>query len=144
MDYPDREDEVEVVRSTTGPVSEPVVKVISPSQLLELQAVVLRVPVADFVARFAVNLVRRTRPSEPEAPKEVRDYVAWGAGPRAAQHLVLASKASALLRGDFTVTPDHVRAMAVPVLGHRIVVNFHAEAERVLATDILGRLLAEA
>jgi MoxR-like ATPase len=141
MDYPDIEDEVEVVKSTTGPVSETLEKVLTPAQVLEMQAIVRRVPTADFVVRHAVGIVRRTRPSDERAPKEVRDYVAWGAGPRAAQHLVLAAKAFALLRGEFSATPDHVDALAVPVLAHRVVVNFHAEAERVTAVDLVRGLV---
>ena len=141
IEYPDREDEVEVVRSTTGPRSESIVKVLSPTQVMEMQAIVRRVPTADFVIRHAVNLVRRTRPVDDQATASVKDYVAWGAGPRAAQHLILAAKAYALLRGEFTVTPDHVNALAVPVLAHRVVVNFHAEAERVTAVEIVRRLV---
>jgi MoxR-like ATPase len=139
--YPDLEEEVEVVRQTTGPAFEPVMKVLSPTQVLELQSIVRRVPTADFVVREAVDLVRRTRPGDERSPQDVKDFVAWGAGPRAAQHLVLAAKAFALLRGEFTVTPDHVRALAVPVLAHRVVVNFHAEAERVTAVDLVRRLV---
>ncbi len=141
IEYPDREDEVEVVRSTTGPRSESIVKVLSPTQVMEMQAIVRRVPTADFVIRHAVNLVRRTRPVDDQAAAAVKDYVAWGAGPRAAQHLILAAKAYALLRGEFTVTPEHVNALAVPVLAHRVVVNFHAEAERVTAVEIVRRLV---
>ena len=140
MDYPDREDEVEVVRSTTGPRAESVSKVLSPADVLEMQAIVRRVPTSDFVVRHAVNMVRRTRPPDDQAPQAVRDYVAWGAGPRAAQHLVLAAKALALLRGEFAVTKEHVDTLAVPVLAHRVVVNFHAEAERVTAVDLIRSL----
>ena len=140
MGYPEVQDEVEVVKAVTALGAEPIAKVLSPTQVLELQALVRRVPTADFVFRHAVNLVRRTRPSDPQAPKVVRDYVAWGAGPRAAQHLVLAAKARALLLGEFSVTPDHVNDLAVPVLAHRIVVNFHAEAERVGPIEIVETL----
>ncbi len=141
MDYPDLEDEVAVVRVTSGPPGEPVRKVLSPRQILDIQDLVLRVPAADHVVRLAVNLVRRTRPSDPEAPREVRDYVAWGAGPRAAQHLVLAAKAHALLHGEYTVRPEDIRELALPVLAHRVVLNFHAEAERVSAVALLKRLI---
>jgi len=93
------------------------------------------------VIRLAVSLVRRTRPGEPDAPKEIRDYVAWGAGPRAAQHLMLAAKARALLHGEYTVRPEDLKALAIPVLAHRVILNFHAEAERVHAVDLLQRLI---
>jgi len=141
MDYPSIEDEVRVVRMTTGPAYEPLLKVLSPTDMLELQGIVLRMPVAEHVTRFIVDIVRRTRPNHPEALPMVTDYVAWGAGPRAAQHLTLAAKALALLKGEFCVTPDHVKALIVPVLAHRIVVNFHAEAERVSSVDVLRRLI---
>jgi len=141
MDYPEIEDEVAVVRSTSGPPGEPVRKILSPEQILEIQALVLRVPAGDHVIRLAVSLVRRTRPGEPDAPKEIRDYVAWGAGPRAAQHLMLAAKARALLHGEYTVRPEDLKALAIPVLAHRVILNFHAEAERVHAVDLLQRLI---
>ncbi len=141
MEYPDLEDEVEVVRATSGPGGQPVRKVLSPERILEIQALVLRVPAADHVIRLAVHLVRRTRPADPEAPPEVRDYVAWGAGPRAAQHLMLAAKAHALLHGEYTVRPEDVKAMALPVLAHRVILNFHAEAERVEGVALLRRLV---
>lgn len=143
MDYPGLDQEVEVVRSSTGPRPQLIENVLGPQQILDLQQAVRGVPVADDVIRQAVVLVRRTRPTDVSAPQEVRDYVAWGAGPRAAQHLVLAAKALALLRGANVVEPAFVRELAVPVLAHRVVVNFHAEAERVVAVDILGRLSGE-
>jgi MoxR-like ATPase len=143
MDYPGLEDEVRVVRETTGPAPSPVRRVLEPDQVLVLQAVVRRMPTPDYVVREAVGLVRRTRPADPTATKAVKDYVSWGAGPRAAQHLVLAAKALALLRGQYAVEPSHVRDLAVAVLAHRVVVNFHAEAERVSAVDVIRGLLPE-
>ncbi len=141
IEYPDIEDEVAVVRSTSGPPGEPVRKVLSPGQILDIQDLVLRVPAADHVIRMAVNLVRRTRPTDPGSPPEIRDYVAWGAGPRAAQHLVLAAKAYALLHGEYTVSPEDVKTLALPVLVHRVVLNFHAEAERVDTVALLKRII---
>lgn len=140
MEYPDPEDEVAVVRTTSGPPREPVRKVLSPSQIIAIQELVLRVPAADHVIRLAVELVRRTRPTDPLAPREVKDYVAWGAGPRAAQHLMLAAKAHALLHGEYTVRPEDVKTLALPVLAHRVVLNFHAEAERVNGVSLLKRI----
>lgn len=140
MEYPDPEDEVAVVRTTSGPPGEPVRKVLSPSQIIAIQDLVLRVPAADHVIRLAVELVRRTRPTDPLAPREVKDYVAWGAGPRAAQHLMLAAKAHALLHGEYTVRPEDVKTLALPVLAHRVVLNFHAEAERVNGVALLKRI----
>ncbi len=143
MDYPGLEDEVRVVRETTGPAPAAIQRVLEPDRVLLLQALVRRMPTPDYVVREAVSLVRRTRPSDPTAAKAVKDYVSWGAGPRAAQHLVLAAKALALLRGQYAVSPDHVRDLAVAVLAHRVVVNFHAEAERVTAVDVIRGLLPE-
>jgi MoxR-like ATPase len=143
MDYPGVEDEVRVVRETTGPEPSPVNMILKPDEVMALQALVRRMPTPDYVVREAVALARRTRPVDPSAPREVRDYVSWGAGPRAAQHLVLAAKALALLRGRFAVEPVHVRDLAVAVLAHRVVVNFHAEAERVGAVDVVRSLLRE-
>ncbi len=142
MGYPSAEDEERVVRMTTGPAFEPIAKVLTPTDMMELQGIVLRMPVGDHVTHMIVDIVRRTRPDHPEARSDVTDYVAWGAGPRAAQHLTLAAKALALLQGEYCVTPDHVRALIIPVLAHRIVVNFHAEAERVSSVDVLRRLIA--
>ncbi len=143
MDYPGIEDEVRVVRQTTGPAPVAVQRVLTPQVALELQALVRRMPTPDYVVREAVSLVRRTRPADPSATVAVKDFVSWGAGPRAAQHLVLAAKALALLRGQFAVEPEHVRNLAVPVLAHRVVVNFHAEAERVTAVDVVRGLLPQ-
>ncbi len=144
MEYPELEDEVAVVRTTSGPPREPVRKVLSPGQIRDIQDLVLRVPAADHVIRLAVTLVRRTRPADPSSPPEVRDYVAWGAGPRAAQHLVLAAKAYALLHGEYTARPEDVKTLALPVLAHRVVLNFHAEAERVNGVALLQRLVERA
>jgi MoxR-like ATPase len=143
MDYPIVEDEVRVVRETTGPAPVPIKQVLEPERVMALQAVVRRMPTPDYVIREAVSLVRRTRPSDPSATKAVRDYVSWGAGPRAAQHLVLAAKALALLRGQYMVEPTHLHELAVAVLAHRVVVNFHAEAERATAVDVVKGLLPQ-
>ena len=97
--------------------------------------------VADHVARYAVRLTRRTRKNQGETPEFIRDYVSWGAGPRASQYLVLAAKARAVLHGRYHVAIDDIRAVANPVLRHRIVTNFNAEAEGLKPDDILARLL---
>lgn len=141
MDYPDLEDEVEIVRATSGPPGEVVRKVLSPEDMLAIQDLILRVPIADHVVRLAVKLVRMTRPTDKEAPQEVRDFVAWGAGPRAAQHLVLAAKAHALIAGEYVVRPEDIAAMAIPALAHRVVLNFRAEAERVAVNTVLQKII---
>jgi len=141
VDYPDEEEELEIVRRTTADVAEQVVPSLDGRQILELQKIVRRVPVAEHVARYALALARRTRPAQPDAPPFVRDYVSWGAGPRASQYLVLGAKARAVLRGRFHATIEDVRAVAYPVLRHRIMTNFNAEAEGIKTDDLIGRLV---
>ena len=110
-------------------------------QIAELTRIVRKVPVADHVTRYAMQLARLTRRQEPDAPDFVREYVQWGAGPRASQYLVLGAKARAVLHGRFFVTHDDVRAVAPPVLRHRMMMNFNAEAEGVSADEIVRRLI---
>ena len=143
VEYPSQGEEEEIVRTTTGSYQEPLGQIISPEELLGLQDLVLRVPAPDHVVRYAVALARSTRPGSPGAPAAVREYVAWGAGPRAGQYLIQGGKARAVLRGRYSVTVDDVRALALPVLRHRILTNFHAEAERVSSADLIARLLEE-
>ena len=139
--YPDLADEYEIVKRTTGSAEVDVSAVLNPERILELQRLVRRVPVADHVVEFAVQLVRSSRPDDARAPDFVREYVSWGAGPRASQYLILAGKARALLDGRLTVSRDDVKALARPVLAHRVLTNFHAEAERVTSGDVVGRLV---
>ncbi len=134
--YPSPEEEEEIVRRTTAGPPPELRKVLDPGAIRELQALVPRVPVADAALRYAVRLVRATRPG-PDAPAVVRDFVSWGAGPRAAQHLVLAAKARAMLSGRFAAGGEDVRALAGPVLKHRIVLNFRAEAQGVGVDEVL-------
>jgi len=143
MDYPSFDQEMDIVQATTGLAGARIQKVLDPARILEVQALVRGVPAPDFAIREAVELVRSTRPDDPGTAADVRGYVAWGAGPRAAQHLVLAAKALTLLRGRTTVPVEFVREMAVPVLAHRVVVNFHAEAERVSAVSLVRRLVED-
>jgi MoxR-like ATPase len=144
VDYPSSDEEVEIVKSTTGAYRPPLAKIFSPQKILELQDLVMRVPVADHVVRYAVDLVRRTRPTERGAPDFVREFVSWGAGPRASQYLILGGKARAILDGRYAVGIEDVRALARPVLEHRLVVNFHAEAEGIRTVQIIERLLEQA
>lgn len=139
--YPSEEEEVQVVMQTTGAPREKLEKVLGPQEILELQDLVLRVPVAEDTVRYAVGLARRTRPKEADAPDFVRNYVSWGAGPRASQFLILAAKARAVLHGRFAADREDVRALAKPVLRHRIQVNFSAEAEGIGSADVVDRLL---
>jgi MoxR-like ATPase len=144
--YPQADEEVEIVRATTSAPSEPPAAVLSPERILEMQALVRRVPAADNVVQHAVKLVRATRPES--APEElgargdrIREFVSYGAGPRASQFLVLGAKARAALSGRPAATVDDVRALAVPVLAHRVVTNFHAEAEGVRTAELVHTVL---
>ncbi|WP_337174772.1 MoxR family ATPase [Paludisphaera sp.] len=141
VDYPEEEEEVDIVRMTTGAPRPGVGKVLSASDVLTLQEIVRRVPAADHVVRYAVRLTRATRRDRDEAPDFVRDYLSWGAGPRASQYLVLAAKARAVLHGRFHVAIEDVRESAPPVLRHRIITNFNAEAEGVRPDDVVARLI---
>ena len=141
VDYPDEGEEIDIVRMTTSPARPTVTKVLSAGEILGLQDIVRRVPAADHVVKYAVRLVRATRRDRDEAPAFVRDYVSWGAGPRASQYLVLAGKARAVLHGRFHVSIDDIRSVAAPVLRHRLITNFNAEAEGIRPDDVVERLV---
>ncbi|MFH0901396.1 MAG: MoxR family ATPase, partial [Pseudomonadota bacterium] len=140
VDYPSDDEEAEIVRQQTSPIKTELRRVLSPERLGELQDLVLRVPVADHVVRSAVALARATRPGT-HAPGFIRDYLSWGAGPRASQYLILAGKARAILDGRYAVSTDDIRALAHPVLRHRLILNYRAEAEGVTTRGIVDRLL---
>jgi MoxR-like ATPase len=143
LDYPAVDEEVRIVKSTTSSVDPQVEHVLTGEQIIALQELVRRVPVADAVIEYAVHLSRRTRPRTDAAPQFIRDWLSWGAGPRASQYLILGAKARALLTGRHTPDIDDVRHMAGPVLRHRIVPNFNAEADGVTAIQIVRRLVQE-
>jgi MoxR-like ATPase len=140
--YPSEDEEVEIVRRTTAPQSAPPTAVLDRDEILALQALVPRVPVAPHVVEHAVALVRASRPDAPNAADTVRGYVAFGAGPRASQALILGAKARAVLEGRFAAEIEDVRALVPPVLRHRIVASFRAESEGVKATDVIASILA--
>ena len=140
IDYLDEEDEVAVVQQTTGVAGEAPRPGVSAEDLRAFQQLVRRVPVSDAVARYAVGLVRASRPG-PAAPDAVRKYLTYGGSVRAAQFLVLGGKARALSQGRFHVGFDDVRALARPVLRHRLLTNFHARAEKVTTDDVVTELL---
>ncbi|WP_373046616.1 AAA family ATPase [Vulgatibacter sp.] len=139
--YPSEDEEVEVVLRTTGAAGALPSKVLGPEEILALQELVLRVPVAEDTVRYAVNLVRKSRPKEADAPDFVQHYLSWGAGPRASQYLILAAKARAVLHGRYAAEREDVKALAKPVLRHRMLPNFTAEAEGVDSAQIIDRLL---
>lgn len=145
--YPSEQDEIEIVRSTTGGEQAPLRKVLSPEKIIALQNLVRRIPVAENVVQYAVSLTRATRPAScsehlsEESSARIRDFVSFGAGPRASQYLVLGAKARAALHGRSTPTVEDVRSIAVVVLAHRVVTNFHAEASGVSAADLVRNVV---
>ncbi|HSJ01396.1 MAG: AAA family ATPase [Verrucomicrobium sp.] len=139
--YPTRDDEREILARTTGTATGEIQPVLSGEELQESQKLARRVPVPDHVTDFVLDLVRATRTTEPGVSPYVKQMVGWGAGPRASQHIILASKVRALLRGRTHVTVDDVEALAYPILRHRIVPTFHAEAEGVTVDHIVKHLL---
>ncbi len=141
VDYPDENEEFDIVRRTTTDITTSVTPTLSGQRILALQKIVRRVPAADHVVRYAMKLARLTRPNKSDVPQFIHDYVSWGAGPRASQYMVLGAKARAVLHGRFHAGIDDVRAVALPVLRHRIVTNFNAEAEGVKPDDLIRRLL---
>ncbi len=141
VDYPSAEEELLIVENTTSGVTSEVKSVLDAETILRLQEIVNRVPVSKEVLEAAVTLVRKTRPEDASAPDFVREFVSFGAGPRASQYLVLAGKARALLGGRLTVSREDIYALAHPILRHRILTNFQAEAQRVDSDQIIDRLL---
>ena len=141
VDYPDEEEELEIIRRTTADVTAEATPTLEAAEILELQRIVRRVPVADHVARYALALARLTRPAGNSPPEFIRKYVSWGAGPRASQYLVLGAKARAVLYGRHYADTDDIRSVAYPVLRHRIITNFNAEAEGVKPDDVVRRLI---
>jgi MoxR-like ATPase len=156
--YPTEAEEVEIIKRTTGGVEARPNPVLSAADVLRVQELVREAPVADHVIRYALRLVRVTRIGDRASasatgaaidpnsetiptPKIVKDYLAWGAGPRAGQYLILAAKARAILDGSFHVTPDHIKSVAKPVLRHRLITNFNAEADGITSDDIIDALI---
>ena len=140
IDYPTHEDEVSIVKVTTAHKESKLNQVISREEILKFQDLVRRVPVADNVIEYAVNLVSATRPGE-NAQDFINEWVDWGAGPRASQFLILGAKAKAILDGRPTADIDDVKSLSLPVLRHRVLPNFNAEAEGVSVDDIISKLI---
>ncbi|CUV09654.1 MoxR protein [hydrothermal vent metagenome] len=142
IDYPSRKDEVSIVQTTTDVTDTSLNKVISREEILEYQSLVRRVPVAENVIEYAVDLVNATRPGE-NSKDFINEWIDWGAGPRASQYLILGAKAKAVLDSRPTAEIDDVKALALPVLRHRVLPNFNAEAEGMKVNDILKKLIEE-
>ena len=141
VDYPSDTEEHQIVKSTTAVLSYELDRVLSAEDIISFQQLVRRVPVSDHLVEYAVELVRTTRPPEKNAPDFVKKWVNWGAGPRASQYLILAAKTKAILEGRPTPGPEDVRFAAYPVLRHRIVTSFNAEADGVDTMEIIKRIL---
>ncbi len=139
--YPSADEERDIVKSTTAVLNYKLEKLLTAEQIVSFQNLVRRVPVSDHLIEYAVDLVRSTRPNEQAAPDFVKNWVSWGAGPRASQYLILAAKTRAILTGRPTPGPEDIKFAAYPVLRHRIVTSFNAEADGVDATQIIKRLL---
>ncbi|MCG8418258.1 MAG: MoxR family ATPase [Proteobacteria bacterium] len=141
VDYPSAAEEEAIVKQQTSDYRPRLDCVLSPEQIVALQDLVLRVPVADHVVKYAVALVRATRPDTANAPDFIRELVSWGAGPRASQYLVLAGKARAILDGRFAVASEDIARLARPVLQHRLILNYRAEAAGVRTAELIARLV---
>jgi len=141
VDYPTAEDEREIIRRVTSPNDAKVTPSLNAEEIIHLQGVVKRVPVGDHVIDFAARLARATRPKSDEAPDFVKEMVGWGAGPRAGISLISAAKAHAVLRGRFHATTADVAAIAKPVLRHRVITTFNAEAAGITSDEIIRRLV---
>jgi MoxR-like ATPase len=139
--YPSEEEEFQIVRLTTAGQRPDLRHVLSGDEILSLQEIVRKVPVADHVIRYALQLSRLTRRGEKDSPSFINEFVSWGAGPRASQYLILAGKARALLKGRYHVSTEDIRQVALPVLRHRIVTNFNAEAEGIKSDQIVKQLI---
>jgi MoxR-like ATPase len=141
VNYPDEEEEFKIVEQTTSTHVPQLERVLSSTDILEMQDIVRNVPVAPYVIRYAMKFTRLTRKNAgADVPQFIKDYVTWGAGPRASQYLVLGAKARAVLHGRYYVSTEDIRAVAAPVLRHRIITNFNAEAEGIKPDEIVRRL----
>lgn len=141
LEYPSFEEEVLVVKNTTGANKTLVNSIFTNKEIIDTQALVRRIPVSDNVIEYAVKLVGKTRPKSEKATELVNNYLDWGAGPRASQNLILAAKAHAAVHGKYSPDIENVKAVAVPILSHRIVKNYKAEAESITVKDIIKSLL---
>ncbi len=141
VEYPSRNEEINIVRSTTTDAAKTLKKIMNKDDIIAFQDLVRKIPVSNDVISYAVDLVAKTRPGDEASNDNVRNWVAWGAGPRASQYLILGAKALAALQGNPTPTIDDVKHVALPVLRHRVLANFNAEADGVSVDEIIQKLL---
>jgi MoxR-like ATPase len=140
LDYPSFEDEIEIIRKTTSDYNPQLQKIIKADELIIFQNLIKRVPVADNVIHYAVNFVNSTRPTNGNTHPFVKEWISWGAGPRASQYLILAAKTKTVMEGRFTPSIDDVKSFLIPVLRHRIIPNFSAESEGINSVEIIKKL----
>ena len=143
VEYPSRQEEIEIARTTTGAQIPHLDKIISGEEVLQFQDLVRRVPVPEHIYEYATDLTRKTRPKSEDAPEWLAPLVGWGAGPRAVQYLILGAKARAALQGSYMVRLEDIEVVAEPVLSHRVITTFAAEAEGVTSQDVVQRLVKE-
>ena len=140
LEYPTFEEEVEVVKNTTSSITQKVNSILSSKEIIEIQQLIRKIPVADNVIEYAVGLVGKTRPKSDTSTAFIKKYIDWGAGPRASQNLILGAKAHAAIHGKFSPDIEDVQAVAIPILSHRIVKNYKAEAEGITIKEIIKSL----
>ena len=143
VEYPSAAEEKQIARETTGATKQALSKLIDGEKIIAFQQLVRRVPVPDHLYDYAVEIVRKTRPAEPESPQWIKDTVGWGAGPRAVQYLILGAKARAALRGQYMASLEDIEAVASSVLNHRVITNFAAESQGMSSKKIIRKLVAE-
>ncbi len=143
LGYPSFHEEVKIVQSTTSEYLPNLSKVVNADELIGFQNLVRKVPVAEKVIEYAVNIVNKTRPDNDASPQFIKNWISWGAGPRASQYLILAAKTKAVVEGRFTPNVDDVKFAMIPTLRHRIITNFSAEADGVNSVEVIKKLLAE-
>jgi MoxR-like ATPase len=142
VEYPSAEEEIRIMKQVTGTYEADLAHALTGEDILRCQQIVRRVPVADHVFEYARDITRATRPASPDAPEFVSELVSWGAGPRASIYLILAAKARAVLHGRYHATTDDVREVALPVLRHRVLTTFNAEAAGVTSDEVIHRLVS--
>jgi MoxR-like ATPase len=143
LDYPSFNDEMKIAESTTSEYKPSLNKVINAKEIINFQDLVRKVPVAENVIKFAVEIVNRTRPTNNNSPEFIKHWISWGAGPRASQYLLLAAKTRAITQGRFTPNIDDIKSAMIPVLRHRIITNFNAEAEGISSIEVIKKLIAD-
>ncbi|MBE2256392.1 MAG: MoxR family ATPase [Ignavibacteria bacterium] len=140
LDYPTGEEEIEIVNKTTSSYSPALSHIFSKQEIIDFQSLIKRVPVAEEVIKYAVSQVRKTRPQNPESPDFIKNYINYGAGPRASQYLILGAKTLAVLEGRYTPEIEDIKKVAKPVLRHRLITNFNSDADNISTLDLIDKL----